>query len=213
MRILLCGQRSFGKAVLKRLYEDGHSIVGVAAPPQEKYYDKIVGYAQLKGIPVICDLDRLAAVDVPDGTEIIVAAHAHQFISMKAIEKCKYGGIGFHPSLLPLHRGRDAVRWAVAMKDPVTAGTVYWLNNVVDGGDILDQRLVFIDKTWDYHDLWKELFTVGVNMVSDAIRSIEDGTAGRTPQDERFATFEPAWSSARLKRNDLLALGGFNGST
>ncbi len=45
MNIFICGQKSFGKEVLKALYEKGHNIVGVAPPPQEKYYDKMQGYA------------------------------------------------------------------------------------------------------------------------------------------------------------------------
>ena len=43
MKIFICGQRSFGKAVLKRLYEDGHEITGVAPPPQKRLKDKMVG--------------------------------------------------------------------------------------------------------------------------------------------------------------------------
>ena len=41
MKIFICGQRSFGKAVLKRLYEDGHEIVGIAPPPQKRLKDKM----------------------------------------------------------------------------------------------------------------------------------------------------------------------------
>lgn len=206
MRIFICGQKAFGLAVLKALYSAGHEIVGVAPAPQKKYKDKMVGYAMLKGIPIISDCDRLTSADVPDSTELVISAHSHWIISDQIIRKCKYGGIGFHPSLLPRHRGQDAVRWAVAMGDFATGGTVYRLSGKCDGGDILSQRMLFIDKGWDYHDLWSELFPIGVDMVVEAVGLIESGAAEWSPQDERFATWEPSWERPRLKRNELIAL-------
>ena len=42
MNIFICGQRSFGRSVLKELLQRGHNIVGVAPPPQEKsFFDKL----------------------------------------------------------------------------------------------------------------------------------------------------------------------------
>jgi methionyl-tRNA formyltransferase len=208
MKIFICGQKTLGLKVMKRLVEDGHEITGIAPPPQNIRADKMVGYATLKGIPIIKDCDRLTSKDIPDGTELIVAAHSHWMISDKIIEKCRYGGIGFHPSLLPRHRGRDAVRWAVAMGDFVTGGTVYRLDSdVCGGGDIVLQKMVWIDKSWDYHELWHHLLPLGVDMVSEAVKLIEAGKAERVPQDERFATFEPSWDRPRLKRNELVMLG------
>lgn len=207
MNIFLCGQRSFGKAVLIELHKRGHNIVGVAPPPQEKYYDKIIGVAMLRNIPVISDCEKLVSSQIPDDTELIVAAHSHWYISEKVIQKAKYGGIGFHPSLLPRHRGQDAVRWAVAMGDAITGATVYWLNNKVDGGDILLQTPVFIGRDWDHHQLWREIFPLGVDMLCQAVELIAKNAAPHIPQDEQFATWEPAYESRRLPRNELLQLG------
>ena len=89
MNIFICGQKSFGKEVLKALYEKGHNIVGVAPPPQEKYYDKMQGYAIKLGIPVISDCDRLVSRDIPEETDLVIAAHSHWYISTKIIEKAK----------------------------------------------------------------------------------------------------------------------------
>ena len=208
MKIFICGQKTFGKEVMKALYENGHEIVGIAPPPQEKYKDKMVGYAMLKKIPIISDCDRLLSKDIPDGTDLIISAHSHWIISDKIIEKCKYGGIGFHPSLLPRHRGRDAVRWTIHMGDFITGGTIYRLTGECDGGDIINQRTLFVDKEWDYHDLWRELFPIGVDMILESVSMIEKGTVKGWAQDERFATFEPSWDRPRLKRNELLQLGG-----
>lgn len=210
MKIFICGQKTFGKEVLKALYNEGHEIVGIAPPPQEQYKDKMVGFAMLKKIPIISDCDRLASKDIPDDTELIISAHSHWIISDKIIEKCKYGGIGFHPSLLPRHRGQDAVRWTVHMKDYITGGTIYKLNSKCDGGDIVLQKSLWVDSEWDYHELWKKLFPIGIELVVEAVRLYEkyDGNVSSIEQDEKFATWEPSWDRPRLKRNELIMIGG-----
>ena len=209
MKIFICGQKTFGKEVLKTLYERGHEITGIAPAPQQKYKDKMVGYAMLKNIPIVSDCDRLISKDIPDGTELVISAHSHWFISDKVIKKCKYGGIGFHPSLLPRHRGQDAIRWTVHMGDYITGGTVYKLNDKCDGGDIVLQKTMWVDEKWDYHELWRNLFPLGVEMVAEAVEMYErnGGAVAGIPQDERFATFEPSWERPRLKRNELLQIG------
>lgn len=205
MNIFICGQKSFGLAVAKQLYADGHKIVGVAPPPQNKYKDKIVGWAMLHKIPIIDDCEKLVSAHLPDNTDLIVAAHSHWLINSKVLAKCRYGGIGYHPSLLPRHRGVDAVRWAVAMGDAITGGTVFRLTRECDGGDILAQKVQFIDKSWDYHDLWRVLFPDGVELISQVCREIER-TGNNVPaveQDERFVTWEPSWDRPRMVETEL----------
>jgi methionyl-tRNA formyltransferase len=208
MKIFLCGQKSFGKAVLSRLLSDGHQVVGVAVPPPVKYYDKLHALAAKERVPVIIHADRLLSTDVPEGTDLIVAAHAHHFISAKTRARARLGAIGFHPSLLPRHRGRDAVRWTVAMRDPVAGATIYWLDEVVDGGPVLSQRFAHVAQGWSYHDLWRELFSLGVDMVSEAVAAVARGGAPSEPQDERFTTWEPSFQAPRLHRPEAPQLPG-----
>lgn len=209
MNIFICGQRSFGLAVAKRLSEDGHKIVGVAPPPQKKYKDKVVGWAIKNDVPIIDDCERLVSDHIPDGTDLIVAAHSHWLINSKVIAKCRYGGIGYHPSLLPRHRGVDAVRWTVAMGDAVTGGTVFRLTRDCDRGAILAQNIQLVSRLWTYHDLWREMFPCGVGLLSEVCKKIEEtrNSLPEVEQDERFATWEPSWDRPRLKETELLQLG------
>lgn len=208
MNIFICGQKSFGKEVLKALIDKGHTITGIAPPPQARLKDKMVGVAIKKNIPIISDCDMLTSKDIPDNTELIISAHSHWLISDNILKKCKYGGIGFHPSLLPLHRGQDAVRWAIHMGDAVSGGTIYDLSGTkCDGGDIILQKHIFIKPSWDYHKLWENLFPIGVDMICQAVELIENGKETREKQDEECATWEPSWDRPRLKRNELITLG------
>ena len=199
MNIFICGQRSFGAAVLKELHRRGHAILGVAPPPHED--DAITRAARELCVPIIGDCVKLTPAQISEDTELIVAAHSHWHISEAIMQRAAHGCIGFHPSLLPRHRGQDAVRWAVAMGDAITGGTVYWLGDKVDGGDILLQTPVFIGRAWDYHRLWREMFSLGVDMLCRAVDMVAGGTAPRIPQDEEFATWEPAYEKRLLPRN------------
>ncbi len=207
MKIFLTGQRSFGKAVFLALREDGHDIVGVAPAPPRQYYDKLHAIALRYKVPVVCDATRLTSDHIPDGTDLIISAHSHWYVSDKAVEKARLGAIGYHPSLLPRHRGRDAVRWTISCGDAVSGGSVYRLSSKVDGGSILLQRIQFVDRSWNHHDLWKRLFPQGVQMLRDAVKMLDSGYVEGEPQDERFATWEPPFdATARLFRPELLQL-------
>jgi methionyl-tRNA formyltransferase len=146
---------------------------------------------------------------MPNGIDLIVAAHSHDFIGEKTRLRATYGGIGYHPSALPLHRGRDAVRWAVKMGDRITGGSVYRLSNRMDGGEILDQEFVFIRPGDDAETLWRrDLAPLGVRLLAETVARIAaDGHVPGKPQDEEIATFEPSWERPPAYRPDLILLG------
>jgi len=208
MNIFIYGQKSFGLEVMRAMLAAKQNIVGVAVAPQRTKKDKMVGFALLHDIPIYGDCEKIRAEDFPPNVDLVISAHSHWIISDAVISRCKYGGIGYHPSLLPRHRGQDAVRWAFHMGDHITGGTVYRLDAKCDGGDILIQKWQFIDRSKDFHALWRELFPEGVRMLVEAVRLISSGRdAGMwTPQNERFATWEPSWERPRLRRNDLLMI-------
>lgn len=146
----------------------------------------------------LVDLDQLPPVD------LLVAAQNTRFLSPAVLARARLGGISYHPSLLPLHRGRDAVRWTVRDRDRVAGGTVYWLDDgPIDGGDVLSQRWAFVRPDDTASTLWaRELFPLGVRLLADAVRQIRDGCAPRVPQDGALATWEPAMDPPKLREKE-----------
>lgn len=208
LKVFIAGQKSFGAAVYKAVKDAGYTITGVACPADGQYYDRLKKAAFCdKAKPVIIDSAKLRSSDIPDGTDVIIAAHSHHFISTKAREKVRYA-VGYHPSLLPRHRGRDAVKWTVRFGDTVAGGSIYELGEKVDGGAIVLQRSVLVKKEWTYKDLWREaLFPLGVQLILETLQMIEDGKYSATPQDESLATWEPPVDqNTRLFRPELMML-------
>lgn len=205
MRIFLCGQKSFGLEIFLMLRKRGDEVVGVAAPTEDQQGqpDPLYAHADALGVPVVSS-SALRASDIPIETDLIVAAHSHAYIGRKTRETTKHGAIGYHPSLLPRHRGRDAIKWAIRMNDPVTGGTVFWLNDNVDGGDIAAQEWCWIRPGESASELWRDkLFPLGLALLNKTITDIEAGCIIRIKQDERVSTFEPAMDPPRLFRPEL----------
>jgi methionyl-tRNA formyltransferase len=93
------------------------------------------------------------------------------------------------------------------MKDPVIGGTVYWLNEVMDGGPIAAQDWCWLYDGDTPQDVWRDrLFPMGVRLLGEVLADVPRFFAGKLPQDERAATFEPAMNPPRAYRPDLLGL-------
>ena len=211
MNVFLCGQRYFGQQVLRLLADrPGVSVLGVSAPLETKdgREDRTWGLAGFLGLPRM-PAGSLRATNLPHGTDLIICAHSHDFLGRATRNAATLGAIGYHPSLLPIHRGRDAVRWAIRDRDRVTGGSVFWLNDTVDGGPIAAQDYCLVRPDDDALSLWiRELQPLGVRLIAAVLDDIEAGVLVRQPQDCALATWEPALDAPPLFRPELLMLGG-----
>lgn len=209
-KIYLAGSGSFGLAVAERLVEDGHELVGICSPTEGRTLNKsdlLAGYAQRKDIPWV-DVTTLREQAVPADTDVILTAHSHAFIGVRTRARAKYA-LGYHPSLLPLHRGRDAVRWQARLNERVVGGSVYHLTNRVDGGPVALQRHLVVEPGQKASDLWRShLFPLGVELLAEVAKLVDKNDVPVRPQDEKLATWEPSFDSEPLYRPELLELGG-----
>lgn len=209
MRVYLCGSRRFGAEALGLLLRLGHDVAGVSAPAMGRgdTMDRLRDLAHDHRIPWM-PAGTLTADALPAETDLIVAAHSHDFIGRKTRLRAAIGAIGYHPSLLPLHRGRDAIRWAVHMGDRVTGGSVYWLSETVDGGDIAAQDWCFIQPGDTPEELWRrDLMPMGLRLIEKTLRDLDGGVMVRIPQNPALITWEPAWERPPLRRPDLDLIG------
>lgn len=207
MKCVLCGSGRFGAAVLKMVLASGWQV-GAIFCPFDGRGDSLFGQADLSGLPLF-KAGSLRADTLGDGVDLIIAAHSHDFIGRKSRMRARLGAIGYHPSLLPLHRGRDAVRWTVRDRDKVAGGSVYWLTDTVDGGPIAAQDWCFVRPDDTASELWRrELFPMGVRLLAETLKNISAGTLVQVPQDRSLATWEPAMvGGPRLFRPELELLG------
>jgi methionyl-tRNA formyltransferase len=192
MKCTLVGSRFFGAKVFEALLDDGAEIARVIAPAAD---DRLALAAQAANVPihVLEDPRNVPASAIADNTGLIVAAHTHARVSKEALARSRLGGIGYHPSLLPRHRGIAAVEWTILEGDPIAGGSIYHLADTMDAGAIAAQDWCFVLKGETARELWERaLAPMGVDLLSKVVRNArQQGTVPAHPQDERFATKAP----------------------
>ena len=208
INIFITGQKYFGKLVYDMVKQERYNIVGVSAPSTYTgKYDRLY-HTAVRDKVVLVEAGKLNAESLPDNVDLIIAAHSHDFISKKTRLKTKFGAIGFHPSLLPLHRGRDAIYWSIKMNEKVTGGTVYWLTDNVDVGPIAAQDFCFIRSDDTASSLWRrELQSMGVRLFRKVLSDIQNGKIVMIPQEQELSTWEPSVERPPLFRPDLTMIG------
>jgi methionyl-tRNA formyltransferase len=192
MRITLVGSRHFGVTTLDMLRQHGVDIVRVVVHDAE---DRLATAARAAGIEVVVQADpkRVVAAEIAAGTDLIVTAHSHARITKDALAAAKLGGIGYHPSLLPRHRGIAAVEWTIREGDPIAGGSIYHLAERMDAGAIAAQEWIFVKKGETARQLWERaLAPLGQKLLGEVIDYAKThNSLPAKPQDEEFATSAP----------------------
>jgi methionyl-tRNA formyltransferase len=195
MRITLVGSRHFGVTTLNMLREHSVEIVRVVVADGE---DRLATTARAAGIEVVVQANPklVVASEIAANTDLIITAHSHARISKEALATARYGGIGYHPSLLPRHRGKAAVEWTINEGDPIAGGTIYHLADRMDAGAIAAQDWCFVRKGETARELWERaLAPLGLRLLAEVIDYIKVHKAlPAKPQDEQFATAAPSLS-------------------
>ena len=193
MKIALVGSRYFGASVFEALRkEDGVEFAIVVVPAAD---DRLALAAGAAGVAVhVLENPKVVPGNaIAEGTDLIVAAHTHARVSNEALDRSRLGGIGYHPSLLPRHRGIAAVEWTIQEGDPIAGGSVYHLADGWDAGAIAAQEWCFVAKGETARELWERaLAPLGLELLARVVRHARlHGEVPARPQDQRFATKAP----------------------
>ena len=192
MKVTLVGSRYFGALVFEALRKDGVEFAGVVAPAAD---DRLAQAANSAGVPlhILENPKQVPGGAIPEGTDLIVAAHTHARVSNEALARSRLGGVGYHPSLLPRHRGIAAVEWTIMEGDPIAGGSVYHLADGWDAGAVAAQDWCFVAKGETARELWERaLAPMGLALLTRVVRhAAEHGALPAYQQDPRFATRAP----------------------
>ena len=193
MKCALVGSRYFGASVFEALRkEEGIEFTSVVAPAAD---DRLAQAARAAGVTlhVLENPKFVPGEAIAEGTDLILAAHTHARVSDEALARSRLGGIGYHPSLLPRHRGIAAVEWTILEGDPIAGGSIYHLADGWDAGAIAAQDWCFVEKGETARELWERaLAPMGLTLLKKVIHyAILHGTLPAFQQDTRFATKAP----------------------
>ncbi len=199
MRVVFMGTPDFAVETLKAILEAGHEVA-LAVTKQDKpkgrgnviQMSPVKECALLHGIPVfqprrVREAESIAHIR-KYRPEIIITVAFGQILSKEIIEMPEYGCINVHASLLPKYRGAAPIQWAVINGDPVSGVTTMRMDEGIDTGDIIEQAKVSLSEDETGGSLFERLSKEGAKLCVHTMRSIKEGKAIYTRQQESEAT-------------------------
>lgn len=169
-KIMIVGQKWLAEQLLNYCISQSVEVVAVAAPSED---DRLAKCAHSHNIPVRITPKQFNAADVMSGTDLILCAHAHCYISKEARLKSRLGALGYHPSLLPKYRGRNAIQDMLDNNEILAGGSLYWLDDGWDTGEIYLQKSCEILPSQTAKQLWQQsLAPIGLTLFQQALANL-----------------------------------------
>ena len=199
MKVIFMGTPDFAVGTLEAIVAAGHEVVlAVTQPDKPKGRGKSMQYPPVKEAALAHEIEvyqpervrRLECIEYlakyqPD---IIVVAAFGQILPKEILEMPKYGCINVHASLLPKYRGAAPIQWAVINGEKASGVTIMRMDEGLDTGDMIASVTVELDAQETGGSLFDKLQDAGAQLCVETMKSIEDGTAVYTPQDNEIAT-------------------------
>jgi methionyl-tRNA formyltransferase len=124
--------------------------------------------------------------------EMIFVVGWSQLVMDEFIGLPEHGVFGMHPTLLPKHRGRAAIPWAILSGLAKTGVTLFEISDgSADSGAIVGQVEVPISPDETAESLYTKVTEAHVELVRRYVPELLDGSASRIPQDTRRASAWP----------------------
>jgi len=198
VKIVLIGQAAFGANVLGGLLAKGHEVAAVYTSPDKLKgtLDPLKTTARDQKIPVFqphtYKTDQVFAAYKRFKPDLTILAFVPRIIPVRFLEWPTSKAICYHPSILPRHRGANAINWALIMGDTKTGLSIFWPDAGIDTGPILLQKEIEIGPEDTAGSLYfNHLFPLGVDAILESVALIQAGRAPRIAQNDDEATYEP----------------------
>lgn len=188
MKIVFFGSGSFALPILEFLHSNLDVSLVVTRPDSARDRGRAVKRSL---VAQFCD-DNDIKVTQPDsvnsqesiailesvGCNLAILASYSEILSPDVVACFTKGIVNVHPSLLPLYRGAEPIRWPIRRGDKETGSTMMLISSGLDRGNIIDQKKISIDETDVYGSLTDKLIVLSNTMVLDAIKRVNDGYIG-----------------------------------
>ena len=200
MRIVFMGTPDIAAGVLQVLIGSEHEVVAVVTQPDKPNqrgngitFSPVKKTALDAGLKVLQPL-KASSLEFEQELknlqpDIIVVVAFGQILKKNILELAPFGCVNVHASLLPKYRGASPIQWAVIDGEKETGITIMQMDAGIDTGDIILQEKLELNPDETAGSLFDRLTEMAGPVLVKALKSIEEGTAIRTPQDEEKATY------------------------
>jgi methionyl-tRNA formyltransferase len=116
--------------------------------------------------------------------DLFVSMSFNQIFKKQLIEYPRLGTINCHAGRLPFYRGRNILNWALINDEKEFGITVHYVDEGIDTGDILAQRLFPITDQDDYATLLECAYAGCPELLYETIKNLQHGQASRLAQSD-----------------------------
>ncbi|HEY9152099.1 MAG TPA: methionyl-tRNA formyltransferase [Anaerolineales bacterium] len=209
MRIVFMGSPDFAVSTLRTLTKE-YDVVGVVTQPdRESGRGRAIKSPPIKTLATELGLnviqpEKLRAPEAMNqlrlwNPDLIVVAAFGQILKPDVLALPPHGCINVHASLLPRWRGAAPIQAAILAGDLETGVTIMKMDQGVDTGAIMHQRVIKIEDDDTTDSLSEKLSHLGADLLIETLPRYLSGELKPQPQDENKATYAPM-----LKKEDGL---------
>lgn len=120
--------------------------------------------------------------------DLFVSMSFNQIIKKKLINLPPKGFINCHAGALPFYRGRNVLNWAIINGEKKFGVTVHFIDEGIDTGDIIKQRLYSINKNDNYESILKKAHLYCSQLLFQVLQNFLINKFNRMPQKKIHST-------------------------
>jgi len=151
-------------------------------------------------------VERLKSDATKMNAQLFIVASYGKIIPKAVLDIPTKGSLNIHPSLLPKYRGPSPLPSVILADDKHTGVTIMKIDEQMDHGPIVAQKLIDIDEWPTYEDFEEMMAISGAQLLIETIPRWIAGDLKETPQDHTAATF----TKKIVKEDALIALDDVN---
>jgi len=173
-KIIFIGWNENGEKSLELLLRNHIPITSIILP---KGYEtsKMKVLAEKNSVPYIesdGNPDELYAHISSVNPDLTIVASFHKLLQARILTASRLGTINIHASALPAYRGYHPINWAIINDERSIGVTIHFIDNGMDSGDILAQKIITITDSDDVNSLRKKLTTHGARLLLRVVKKI-----------------------------------------
>lgn len=202
MKIIFFGSAHFGEPSLRALAAAGFSVpLVVTQQDKPKNRGLHCEPTRIKSVARELGIEVYQPADINTGdavaflgsfaADIFVVIAYGQILSASVLALPRLKPLNVHASLLPSYRGAAPINWCIARGETMTGNTLIEMNEKMDAGPIVSQSEIPIVSVDTAVTVEEKLSADAAGLLIAGIRSIEDGTAVRIPQDTGKVSIAP----------------------
>lgn len=123
---------------------------------------------------------------------LIISAFNTYIFPPEIVNKKNLTIVNYHNSLLPRYAGRNAEAWVIFMQEKQTGVTWHRINNIIDGGNILGQKVIILDQKVTSIQLIKKQHMLSFELFKELLPFIFDGVPGEKQKEDDLIYYKNA---------------------